>query len=141
MPWLRALPEWLRETWWGAILREHDTEPVELSGGLLKVTIALWLLMPVQSLGPAFGIVSMIPEVWWAVFLLVVGAGHLAALRNGHVAWRRWGSLIGFFVWCSLAITLVVNGAVGLTPLLFLGAGLSQAWAYVRLGSLARSGQ
>jgi hypothetical protein len=119
-------------------LREHDTEPTELSGGVLKVTIALWLLMPWQSLSPAFGAVSLIPEFWWSIFLMVVGVGHVAALRNGHPSWRRWGALVGFAVWCSLAITLLINGAVGLTPLLFFGAGFSQAWCYLRLGYVVR---
>ena len=108
-----------------------------MSGGLLKVTLSLWLLLPVQSLGPVFGAVSMIPEFWWSIFLMVVGVGHLVALRNGHPAWRRYGAFVGFFVWCSLAITLWVNGAVGIAPLLFLGAGLSQGWCYYRLGYIA----
>lgn len=126
----------LTHSWWWAILREHDTEPTELSGGMLKVTIALWLLMPFQALSPAFGAVTLIPEVWWSVFLLVVGIGHLAALRNGYPAWRRWGSLVGVFVWSSLAISLWANGVVGLAPLLFFGAAFSQAWVYLRLGYL-----
>lgn len=124
----------IRRSWWGRILAEHDTEPTELSGGILKVAIAFWLVLPWQTLGPAFGAVSLIPELWWAVFLMVVGIGHLAALRNGFPAWRRWGSLVGVFVWCSLAISLWLNGSLGLAPLLFLGAGLSQGWVYCRLG-------
>lgn len=130
----RPFVDALRFSWWGRILAEHDTEPTELSGGLLKVSISLWLLLPVTSLSPVFGVVALVPELWWSIFLMVVGVGHLAALRNGYVAWRRWGCFVGFFVWCSLGITLYINGAVGLTPLLFLGAGFSQGWCYVRLG-------
>lgn len=136
MPFLRGLRDRLSQSWWGRILAEHDTEPTELSGGLLKVTIAFWLLLPWQSISPAFGAASHIPEIWWSIFLVVVGVGHLAALRNGYPAWRRWGALVGFFVWCSLAISLWANGVVGLAPLLFLGAGLSQGWCYVRIGYL-----
>lgn len=108
-----------------------------MSGGLLKVTIAFWLLMPFQALSPAFGAVNLIPEFWWSIFLLVVGIGHLAALRNGFPAWRQWGCLVGVFVWSALAISLWLNGVVGLAPLLFSGAALSQGWAYVRLGYIA----
>lgn len=136
MAWLRSLGNTMACSWWMRILQEHDTEPTELSGGVLKVTIALWLLGPWQALSPAFGAVSMIPEIWWAVFLMVVGVGHLAAIRNGHPAWRQWGSLVGVFVWSSLAVSLWVNGVVGLAPLLFLGAAFSQAWCAIRLGWL-----
>lgn len=137
MQWLRAIRDRLRASWWGRILAEHDTEPTELSGGLLKVTIAFWLLMPFQSLSPAFGAVTLIPEFWWSIFLLVVGIGHVTALRDGFPAWRRWGCLVGVFVWGALAISLWSNGVVGLAPLLFFGACLSQGWCYIRLGYIA----
>lgn len=133
---LCAFRESLRSSWWGRILAEHDTEPTELSGGMLKVSIAAWLVLPTTALTPIFGVIALVPETYWSLFLMVVGVGHLVALRNGHPSWRRWGSLVGFFVWCALGITLLVNGAVGLTPMLFLGAGLSQGWCYIRLGYL-----
>lgn len=136
MRWLCSIRDQLRASWWGRVLAEHDTEPTELSGGLLKVSLAIWLLLPPTAIGPAFGFVALIPELYWSIFLLVVGVGHLVALRNGHPAWRRWGCLVGFFVWCSLAVTLLVNGVVGIGPVLFIGAGLSQGWCYIRLGYL-----
>jgi hypothetical protein len=131
----------IRDSWWGLILREHDTEPTELSGGVLKVAIGTWLLLPAQtfSMSPAFGVISIIPENLWGVFLVVIGVGHLAALQNGHRAWRRWASLVGCFVWCAIGLTFLAANPAGLGSLLFLGAGIAQGWCYSRLGSLVGS--
>jgi hypothetical protein len=133
---LHRLRDVLRYSWWGRILAEHDSEPTELSGGLLKIVVGFWLILPLQTFsgGPAFGTISVIPEDIWALFLVIIGSGHLAALANGHPAWRRWAALVGCFVWCAMGSTFLWASPSSIGPLLFLGAGVSQAWCYVRLG-------
>lgn len=138
MAFLRGLRDRISRSWWGRILAEHDIEPTELSGGTLKIVVGFWLVLPLQtfSSAPAFGVISVIPENLWALFLVVIGAGHLAALANGHPAWRRWAAFVGCFIWSAMGITFIWANPAGIGPLLFLGAGLSQAWCYVRLGTL-----
>jgi hypothetical protein len=135
---LVAFRDMIQRSWWALILAEHDTEPTELSGGLLKAVIGFWLLLPVQTFSnaPAFEAVSVIPESAWGVFLVVVGVLHLAALRNGHAGWRRWAALIGCFIWCAMGLTFMAANPAGIGPLLFVGAGLAQGWCYSRLGAL-----
>lgn len=129
----------IQASWWARILAEHDTEPTELAGGALKVVIGVWLLLPARtfSSSPAFGVISVIPENYWGVFLVVIGIGHLAALRNGHPAWRRYAALVGCFVWCSMGLTFLVANPSGIGSLTFLAAGIAQGWCYSRLGRLS----
>lgn len=138
MRWLRMLRDTILDSWWSRILSRHDTEPTELSGGLLKVCIGCWLVSPLQtfSSAPAFGTISVIPETLWGLFLVFVGIGHLAALRNGHPAWRRWASFVGCFIWCAMGLTFLSANPAGIGPLMFLAAGLSQGWCWSRLGHL-----
>lgn len=137
-----ALRDSILDSWWGRVLAEHDTEPTELSGGLLKVVIGAWLLLPMQtfSSAPAFGTISVIPENLWGLFLVVIGIGHLAALRNGHPAWRRYAAFVGCFIWSAIGLTFLAANPVGIGSLLFLGAGIAQGWCYSRLGGLVARG-
>lgn len=133
---LRALRDMIRASWWGRILDEHDTEPVELSGGVLKVLLGFWLLLPMDSFAssPTFAVLDVIPETAMGLVLLAVGIGHLLALRDGYVPWRRAASLIGFLIWFTFAATFVWSNppAMGWLPFLLSAAG--QGWCYIRLG-------
>ena len=139
MAWLRSFRDQIRASWWGRILAEHDTEPVELSGGALKVLLGCWLLLPLDSFGssPTFAALDVIPEAALGFLLLGVGIGHLLALRDGYVPWRRMASLIGFLVWFTFAATFVWSNppAMGWLPFLLSAAG--QGWCYIRLGGSA----
>lgn len=138
---LTSLRLWIWRSWWGRILAEHDTEPTELRGGFLKVLVGLWLILPFQTFSgsPSFGVISVIPENLWAIFLVVIGIGHLMALANGEPNWRRWSALVGCFVWSAMGITFLWANPAGIGSMLFLVAGIEQGWVYSRIGGLERS--
>lgn len=132
---LIRLREWMRSSWWGRILAEHDTEPTELSGGALKVMLGFWLLLPWQtfSSSPTFERLAVVPEWLWGGVLLSIGVGHLAALHDGYAPWRRGASLAGFLIWFSMAVTFVFANPPAMGWLLFMLAALAQGWCYIRL--------
>ena len=125
----------LRGSWWGQILAEHDTEPTELAGGLLKVVIGGWLLLPLQPFeaSATFTQLDVLPEWAWGLALLAVGCGHLWAVWDGYVPWRRAASMLGFCVWFTLAVLAGWFNLAGLGLPLFALLAAGQGWAYVRL--------
>lgn len=142
MAWLRSLRNMLVRSWWGAILREHDTEPAELSGGVLKVALGVWLLLPWDtfSSSPTFRVISIMPEWLWGTSLVGIGVFHLSALRSGDVQQRQVGALIGFLVWFALGSVFVWTNPPAIGWILFMWAALMQMWASLRLSSeVARS--
>lgn len=126
----------IRSSWWGLILVEHDTEPTEMFGGLLKLLLAGLLLLPYDTFGGArvYGLLSVLPESVWAVVLLLFGCVHLLALRHGVRTWRRWMALAGFLIWFTWAISFVLGSPSNTGCVVYLLAALGQAWAYTRLG-------
>lgn len=139
MAWLRTLPGRLAEGWWSLILRDHDTEPVELSGGLLKVSIGAWLLLPWDTFesSPTFAVFSILPEWLWGCALLAIGAAHLVSLRSGDLDRRRHGATVGYLIWFSFAMVFVFTNPPAIGWLAFLMAGLAQLWCSLRLGRRA----
>lgn len=135
MRWLDRLSR----AWWSLILAEHDTEPAELSGGLLKVGIGLWLLLPFDTFesSPTFAVFSILPEWLWGSVLLALGVLHLSALRSGDLDSRRRSATIGYLVWFSFAVTFVTTNPPAIGWLAFLIAGLAQLWCSLRLGGRA----
>lgn len=131
-----ALRNSIQTSWWGAILAEHDTEPVELIGGATKVAMGIWLLLPFETFlsSPTFVTIGAFPEWAWGGFLLVVGTFHLAALHDGRRGWRKWASLIGFLVWFSFAVVFVVTNPPAIGWIMFLSVAFAQMWASIRLG-------
>lgn len=126
----------IKGSWWGMILAEHDTEPVEMAGGLLKVSIGFWLLLPFDTFGssPTFRALAVMPEWLWGSSLIVVGLLHLHALMDGDRR-RRWrGSMVGFVVWFAMAFVFVATNPPALGWIAFMGAALGQMWASLRLG-------
>jgi hypothetical protein len=136
---LVALRDAIKHSWWGVILAEMDTEPVELIGGGTKVLMGLWLLLPLESFtsSPSFVAISIFSEWLWGLVLLVVGIAHLAALHNGNREWRQWASLIGFLIWFSFAVVFVVANPPAIGWIMFLSVAFAQMWASVRLGMAA----
>ncbi len=132
----RAWRTRVRCSWWGLILAEHDTEPVELAGGVLKVMLGAWLVLPWQSFAssPTFETLAVVPEWLAGMALLSLGAWHMLALRSGVRCWRRTASLLGFLVWFSMAVTFVIANPPAIGWLAFMMAALGQGWCYVRLG-------
>lgn len=126
----------IKHSWWGAILAEHDTEPMELIGGGTKVLMGCWLLMPWTSFtsSPTFATVSIFPEWAWGIFLLIVGMLHLAALRADHRVWRQRAAFVGFLVWCSFGTVFVWANPPAIGWIMFMSVGLAQMWASIRLG-------
>lgn len=135
MRWLARWAERLSRAWWALVLAEHDTEPAELSGGLLKVSIGCWLLLPLDTLGssPTFAALTVLPEWLWGAGLAALGVAHLFALRSGDRDRRRQASTIGWVVWFSFAVTFVVTNPPAFGFLAFLLAGLAQLWCSLRL--------
>lgn len=131
-----ALRSSIQTSWWGLILADHDTEPVELIGGATKVAMGVWLLMPLRSFAssPTFVTLNLLPEWVWGLFLLALGLLHLAALHNGYRPWRKWSALIGCLVWCSFSIVFVWANPPAIGWIMFMSVGLAQMWASVRLG-------
>lgn len=140
---LRSLRDRLASSWWGAILRDMDTEPIELAGGITKLTVGLWLLAPWHTFGgnPAlYGQLGALPEWGWGLVLIAFGAHHLAALRHGSLSWRRYASGLGFVVWWSWGLLFLLGQATVLViPMLWLAA-LGQAWCSVRLLGAIKAG-
>jgi hypothetical protein len=129
----------LRHSWWGLILAEHDTEPTELAGGLMKLVLGSQLILPLDTFATSatFRDLTVLPEWAWGALLIVIGVGHLAALRNGNRSWRRWGSGVGFLLWFSLGATFLHASPNSLGAWVFLLAAVGQMWCYVRLGGPA----
>lgn len=130
----------MARTWWGKILAEHDTEPTEFSGGLLKVLVGAWLLMPWSTFAssPTFETVEVIPEWAWGSLLVTTGIGHWLALRNGSVRWRRLACLIGFVFWFAFGTTFWIANPRGFAVVVYGLLAAQQGWAYVRLTILQR---
>ncbi len=124
-----------QHSWWGLILAEHDTEPVELMGGATKVIMGIWLLLPLESFGssPSFSTLAVFPEWAWGAFLLVVGLLHLSALHDGRRPWRSWASGVGFVVWFSFAVVFLTSNPPAIGWIMFLSVAFAQCWASVRL--------
>lgn len=137
MAYLRTLRDSIRASWYGAILAEHDTEPVELMGGGTKVMMGVWLLLPFQSFtsSPTFAALAVLPEWVWGTFLLCVGVFHLAVLRNGDRDWRKWAALIGFLIWVSFGTVFVWTNPPAIGWIMFMSVGGVQMWASLRLGT------
>src|SRR5688572_6041806 len=134
MHFLTALRDTIRRSWWGRILAEMDTEPVELMGGGAKIVMGVWLLLPFQSFtsSPTFAALSVLPEWLWGTFLLCVGLFHLAALRDGYRGWRKWAALVGFLIWVSFGTVFVWTNPPAIGWVLFMSVGGAQMWASIR---------
>lgn len=131
MAWLQRA----RSAWWSLILAEHDTEPAELSGGLMKVAIGFWLLLPWSTFesSPTFAVFSILPEWVWGCSLLALGLAHLLSLRSGNIDRRRHGAMVGYLVWFSFAVVFVATNPPAIGWIAFLIAGLAQLWCSLRL--------
>lgn len=125
--------------WWSLILAEHDTEPAELSGGVMKALIGGWLLLPMDTLAssPTFAALTILPEAVWGGTLAVLGGYHLAALRSGERDRRRQAATVGYLVWFSFAVVFVTTNPPAIGWIAFMMAGLAQLWVSVRLGRRA----
>lgn len=136
MRWLLSWLDRLARSWFGLILAEHDTEPAELSGGLLKVAIGFWLLLPMDTIGssPTFAALAILPEWLWGAMLVTLGAWHLLVLRMGRRRERQRAATVAYYFWFSLAVLFVSTNPPSIGWLAFLVAGLAQLWASIRLG-------
>lgn len=142
MTWLRRVRDGLASSWWGRILAEHDTEPVELLSGALKLALGVHLLLPWPTFpnNPRlYADMTVLPEWAWGIALIAISIGHLGALRDGAPSWRQWAAFTAFLVWIALGVTFVhtqPTALIGPTLLLF---ALASGWCYVRLGILRRA--
>lgn len=141
MGWMRWR-DGLASSWWGLILAEHDTEPMELLGGAAKLLLGAHLLAPWQTfVGNVhlYADMAALPEWAWGTALVALGIGHLGALRNGDYGWRRWSSFAGFLVWASLGATFLHTQPTALIGPTLLVFAAGQGWCYVRLGEPSRA--
>jgi hypothetical protein len=132
---------WLRYSWWGKILAEHDTEPTEFGGGLLKIAIGTQLLLPIDtfSTSNSFKTLSVLPEWIWGLILVVLGSVHLAALYSNSRVWRSRTAKMGFVIWFSISTTFWLANPSSLGAVVFLFAGLAQGWVSIRLSLPGKS--
>jgi hypothetical protein len=133
---LRVIRDTIKTSWWGLILAEHDTEPTEMFGGLMKLLLAVLLLVPVDTFNRSsvYGLLSVLPEPVWGAVMLVFGGVHLLSLRHGNRHWRRWMALAGFLIWFSWSVSIFVGAPSSTGGVVYLLAALAQGWVYVRLG-------
>lgn len=136
MQQLVALRDRIRSSWWGLILSEHDTEPTEMSGGLLKLGLAVVLLTPRDTFGSSvvYSLLSVVPEPIWGVVLLVFGCLHLGSLHNGARSWRRAMAGVGFLIWFCWWVSFALGSTASTGSVVYLLAAFGQGWCYVRLG-------
>lgn len=139
MRYLDGLRVRLRQSWWGKILAEHDTEPTELSGGCLKVLLGLTLLSPLQTFtaSPAFATLSVFPEWVWGSGLVVLGVVHVVALWAGQRYWRARAATAGFVTWGVIGFTFWHANPASIGAVPFIVASAQQLWCSIRLGSRA----
>ncbi len=135
--WLRVR-RMMRASWWGQLLAEHDTEPTEFAGGILKIGIGSWMLWPSDTFGssPTFAaMAALLPEAVWGTLLCLAGIAHLTALRLGRPGPRRLLAMVGFLVWFTLAGSFLWStpASIGFPLFALLAAG--QGWGYIRLGA------
>lgn len=132
---LAATINYLACTWWGRILSEHDTEPTEMAGGILKVLLGAQLLLPFDTFGSSttFRDLQSLPEWLWGVALLSVGVSHLVALARGSAFWRRQFAFIGASVFLGLTGIFLHTSPSSWGAWVFCLAGVWQVWCYVRL--------
>jgi hypothetical protein len=118
------------------VLAEHDTEPTEMFGGLLKLLLAAVLILPHGTFESSrvYGMLSALPEPVWAAVLLVFGVVHLAAIRGGDRGRRRMMSLAGFLIWFTWAASFFEGTPTNTGGVVYMLAALMQGWCYVRLG-------
>lgn len=133
---LRSFRDRVRASWWGLILTEHDTEPTELFGGLLKIGLAIILVMPLNTFGSTrvYGMLSVLPEGIWAALLLLAGTLHLRAVRTGRRSLRRTMALVGFLIWFTWSISFIEGNPANTGGVVYFLCALMQGWVYARLG-------
>lgn len=130
----------IKRSWWGRILAEHDTEPAEFRGALLKLLMGFWLVLPLDSFQSSrtFATLSFMPEFVWGWLFLILGALKLYYLRQG--SWKSRGTMafIGFLVWFSLGLVFVSTNPPALGWIMFMLAAAEQGWCCIRLRLHAR---
>jgi hypothetical protein len=133
---LRSFRDLIRTSWWGLILSDHDTEPTELAGGLLKLALATVLVMPTDTFGERriYGLLANLPEPFWACLLFTLGIVHLAVLRHGNLHWRRLMALAGFVIWFTWSASFFLGNPSNTGGAVYMLAALGSGWCYVRLG-------
>lgn len=131
--------DYLRKTWWGAILADMDTEPSELlTGAFLIWLLGLWMFLPYDTFrsSPTFAMIGYLaPEALWAVLFLSFGALQMIILRQGSRYWRGVMSFLGCMLWSSLTSSFIYTNPGGIGWILFFSAAVSQGWCYIRLRS------
>lgn len=132
-----ALRDTIQASWWGLILAEHDTEPVELIGGGTKTLMGVWLLLPWKTFAgsASYLVLSVLPEWLWGSFLLAVGLLHLTALYSGNRRARKYASFAGFLVWASFGTVFLWANPPAIGWIMFLSVAAAQMWASIRLGT------
>jgi hypothetical protein len=135
---LAAVPRYLRSTWWGLILAEHDTEPTEFGGGLMKIGLGALLLTPADTFGSSriYTLLSALPEVGWGLLLIFFGILHLAALHDGNRSLRRMAALAGFMIWATFSLSFFLGNPTNTGFVVYGLLACAQGWCYIRLGRL-----
>lgn len=128
----------IQKSWWGRIIAEHDTEPEELRAATTDILVGFWLFLPFNtfSASPTFYVMTVLPELIWALGFLTLGGVGLYILRSGDLEKRRKIALINFLIWGALAFVFVFGNPPAIGWLLFMYAAIGQGWCTIRLGLL-----
>jgi hypothetical protein len=130
-----------RSFWWVKILIDHDTEPTELFSGVTKILLGLFLIAPWSTFASApklYGDMAGVPESAWGALLVAVGVGHLFALRDGQIGWRRAAAFVSFLVWVSFGGTFIHTAPTAMIGWILIALSLWLGWVYIHLGIVAR---
>ena len=133
---LRAVRDMIRNSWWGLILAEHDTEPTELASAILTSLLGLFLLAPADTfaVGRIYSFLALLPETFWGVLLIVVGVLQGVMLRTGWRSARRAMAMAGFVIWSWFGISFLMGNSSNTGWVVYFLAAAGMGWVYVRLG-------
>lgn len=124
----------MRRLW--LLIKEADTEIVELLLGVLALNWGLLILAPFDTFGstPSFRVMaSAAPEPVWGSALFIAGVLHICGLARNHRHTRQAAAFFTFLCWMVIAISFGLANPQGTAMAVYPTLALLSAWAYVRL--------
>ena len=139
---LRALRAWVSSSWWGRILAEHDTEPLELGNSLMLFGLGALLASDrtstFRTTPLVYDLLAALPEDVWAAGMIALALAQLASLRANRRRVRRLAALGAFLVWFTWSVSFALGNPFNTGWYVYLLAAVGQGWCWIRLGILVR---
>lgn len=123
------------------LLISIDFDFSEVLTSFVAVFGGLMLLAPPNTFGISVTYTAMrdmMPEWAWGTLLFVLGMAQATALLANHHRARQWLAFVISGVWAFIALTFWISSFVSFGSVVFPALALSAAWAFWRLGVLAR---